>query len=133
MYEAKRIMTREVVTVKENTPIYDAMNLLIKHAISGLPVVDDEKKLIGVITEKDMIQILTDESIKPTQTVGEFMTREVKSFRPDTSPVEMAEFFSINPLRRAPVIDDEGTLIGVIARRDILSLILEIRGQSKSL
>jgi CBS domain-containing protein len=133
MYEAKRIMTRAVVTVQETTPIYRAMNLLVKYSISGLPVVDHLNRLVGVITEKDMIQLMVNETVPETNTVGHYMTRDVKSFTPETSAVEMSEFFSVHPLRRAPVVDDEGKLVGIVARRDILSIILTIRGQAESI
>ncbi len=131
MYEAKRIMIRDVIAVKGDTPIYQAMNLLVKHAISGVPVVAEDNKLVGIITEKDMIQLLTDDSVPETNTVSDYMTREVKTFLPETSAVEMTEFFSIHPLRRAPVIDQYGVLVGIVARRDILSLILTVRGQAE--
>ena len=80
-----------------------------------------------------MIQLLTDEKVPASKTVGDFMTREVKFFYPETSAVEMSEFFSMHPLRRAPVVDHDGKLLGIVARRDILSLILIIRGQAETM
>ncbi len=60
MLEAKTIMKTKVVTVKKETPIYDAIELISTHKITGMPVVDDDMHLVGVVSEKDVLHLLND-------------------------------------------------------------------------
>ena len=69
MFEVSKIMSADIVTVSTQTPIYEAMAVLIEHRLSGVPVVDDEQNLLGIITEKDMLKLLFD-----TDTILNFPT-----------------------------------------------------------
>lgn len=129
MFEVSKIMNRDVVSVNSHTHVYDAMNLLIENRISGLPVVDDENNLIGIISEKDMLGLLVEREISKDQLVGDFMTRNVKTFAPEDSIIDISEFFISSHVRRVPIVK-EGKLAGVISRADIIKLIVELRGQS---
>ena len=60
MFTAEEIMTKDVISVKKDTPIREAMELMLNHKISGLPVVDDDMNLVGVISEKDVVSLLYD-------------------------------------------------------------------------
>ncbi len=130
MFKLETIMVKEVLTVKPETNIYDAMRLLLDNRISGLPVVDDAYNLVGIISEKDMLRLLLDESGHPGGTVAEYMTKKVKSFSPDDTAIDLCEFFMSSPVRRVPIAQD-GRLIGVVSRRDILKLIMKVRGMVK--
>ncbi|RKY37217.1 MAG: inosine-5-monophosphate dehydrogenase [Candidatus Omnitrophota bacterium] len=130
MFEIKTIMHKNVFTVGIDTPIYDAMRILIERKISGLPVVDAQNKLLGIISEKDMLKLLFDHEIRTKQTVADYMTKDVKSFTPDASAITLCEFFINHPFRRVPIVEN-GCLAGIVSRRDIIDLILKIRGQKK--
>ncbi len=69
----KSIMTTEVISVHPDTLIFDAIELLPKHKISGLPVVDEENNLVGIVTEKDIRTILTKVKVDPEETVSKYM------------------------------------------------------------
>jgi len=122
----KSIMTREVVYVYPHVLIFDAIRLLPKYQISGMPVVDEEMNLVGILSEKDVLRILTTDKVNYEGTVADYMTRSVVSFNEDTSATEVSQFFQRNPIRRVPVTKD-GKLIGVVSRRDIINLILEAK------
>lgn len=128
MLSIKEVMSRNVITVQPNTPVYEAMILLTKHKISGLPVVDEQDHLKGILTERDLLRIMLDKNLDVNHVVEEYMTRNVVSFSEDTNALTICEFFINNPIRRVPIIKD-GKLIGVISRRDIIHLILEAKSK----
>jgi CBS domain-containing protein len=128
MFEAGNIMTKEVVTVSQDTPVYEAMRLLIDKHISGLPVVDEHNKLAGIITEKDMLRILIDTDSSANKAVSDYMKKDVAVFSPQESIVNICEFLIKNNYRRVPIVKD-GVLVGVISRRDIISFILKLRSE----
>ena len=128
MVPAKKIMTKDVIVVYPQTPIYEAMSRLTGNAISGLPVVDNEGRPVGIITEKDVLKILINSNIGAQDKVEDYMTRNVVSFDEETSATTICEFFMKNPIRRVPIVKD-GKLVGVVSRRDIIGLILESRNK----
>ena len=128
MIPVKKIMTKEVVTVKTDTRIIDALNLLTKNEISGLPVVDENMHLVGILTEKDVLRILLNSNVSTKATVSEFMSRKVTSFKEDDNVTDVCTFFIKNPIRRVPIVRDK-KVIGIVSRRDIIKLILEARNE----
>jgi len=125
MFKAEDIMTRNVVTVYSDTAIYDAMNLLVKNKITGLPVIDDNNQLIGILSEKDMLNLLYNEKIN-NETVSEFMTKETVSFDIEDDITDICDCLINNHFRRVPITDNH-KLVGIISRKDIISFILKIR------
>lgn len=130
MFKAESIMMKEVISVYPETPIYDAMNIMVDNKVSGLPVVDHENHLVGILSEKDVLRLLIDEDVNDVQTVAKFMNDKVVAFSPDSSIVSICEFLLQNPFRRVPIIS-ENKLVGVIARRDIITFILKLRSKQK--
>ncbi|MFA6216386.1 MAG: CBS domain-containing protein [Candidatus Omnitrophota bacterium] len=128
MFEAGNIMTKEVVTVNKGTLIYEAMRLLLDKHVSGLPVVDDHNKLVGIITEKDMLRILIDTESSVNKSVADYMIKNVKSFTPEDSIVTICEFLIQNNYRRVPILE-KGILVGIVSRRDIISFIVKLRSE----
>ena len=93
--------------------------------ITGLPVVDDSMKLMGIISEKDIINLLCDPDAKPGL-VQDCMTREVVSFGWDDSLFEICHCLINNNFRRVPILE-KGKLTGIISRRDIIVYIMQNR------
>lgn len=118
MLTAGCIMTSDMVTVRPDMLIEDAIELLLKERISGLPVVDDQGGLIGVVTEFALLAIAYDKRVKH-QTVGEHMTRDVITVDMDDPISRVADLCIVHRVRRVPVMQS-GRLVGVIARRDVL-------------
>jgi len=126
MLPLKSIMTVGVITVKADTPIYEALYLLAKNKISGIPVVDDEQQDIGVLTEKDVLKILFDKKFDVKSTVDDYMSREVICFSEEDSAIDVCKFFIRSNIRRVPIVKDN-KLVGIVSRADIIPLILEAR------
>jgi len=57
MLKAKDIMTENIISVREDTPIYEAVEIIVKHGVSGMPVVTDDMVLVGIVSEKDLIKL----------------------------------------------------------------------------
>jgi len=130
MFPIIDVMATDMVTVNRDTPIYEAAQLLIEHSISGLPVIDAESRLVGILSEFDMLRLLIEGEVKKEQKVEDFMTPEVVAFEDTTTAIEVCEFFLNNPnKRRVPIIHD-GILVGIVTRGDIVNLIVGLRQQS---
>ncbi len=125
MFPAKKIMTTDVVTVDEHTPVYAAIRLLVEHNITGLPVIDGEHHLVGIISEKDLLGALYNSRIRES-TVGAMMTREVTTFREDSDLIDICEAMIAGNFRRVPIVN-KGKLVGLVSRRDIIKFILHLR------
>ncbi len=121
----KSIMTRDVITVKTDTPIYEALELIAKHNISGLPVVEDDMTLIGIISEKDVLSLLYSHEDNREKTVSDFMTQPPLYFDEDESLPDVCDFLRKNIFRRVP-ITSKGKLVGIVAIRDVIEYILQL-------
>ena len=123
---ARSVMTTPVLSVQSDTPLENVFSLLLRHHISGLPVVDEENFVVGVITEHDLLQLrFTPES--PVQVVSELCCRNVITVGEDQPLFEVAELLLTRSIRRVPVVDHEGHLVGVISRRDLVRATRECR------
>ncbi len=125
MFKAKTVMTTDPITVKKETPIYDAIRTLVENNITGLPVVDDGGTIAGVITEKDMLKLLYNIEDKPGK-VEDFMTKGVVAFKEEDSLIDITECLIKNHFRRVPIVSD-GRLVGIVSRKDIIKYILKLR------
>jgi len=129
MLTSKDIMTKDVITVKADTPIYEAMELVAKHDISGLPVVDDDMTLAGILSEKDVINLLYASEDKKEKTVNDFMTQPALYFDEDENLLDVCDFLKKNVFRRVP-ITSKGKLVGIISIRDVIEYILQLNRES---
>jgi CBS domain-containing protein len=127
MLKVEDVMIRDVISVKQDTPIYEAMALMRKHNITGMPVIDDDMTLVGVITEKDVLRLFCGDEEDNNKTVGFFMTRPAVSYRVDESLQSVCDFMMVNYFRRVPVVSKKGKLVGIISRPDIIDYIIEQR------
>ena len=124
MSKAKDVMTEETISVKEDTPILEAVELMVKHDISGMPVVEDDLTLVGVLSEKDVIELFYNNAEDEKKTVGDFMTQPPIYFDADDSLKDVCDFLVKNIFRRVPIIS-KGKLVGIISVRDVLETVLE--------
>lgn len=141
----KDIMTEEVITVNVNDTVEKCANLLSKHDLSGLPVLDDKGNVVGIVTEGDIIRRASriegipvlevlggifylespkhfmDKLKKSMGTIASMiMTEDVITVGPDKKIEDAATLLVKEKIKRLPVIDKEGNLIGIVARRDIM-------------
>jgi CBS domain-containing protein len=120
----KDYMAKDLVTFSPETNVLSAIRTLLKHKISGAPVVDDNNQVVGMISEKDCLQTFLGSSYynEMGELVSEIMTSPVITVDANASIIEVAEKFLKNNYRRFPVLE-QGELIGQISRRDILKAI----------
>jgi len=126
MLKAKDIMTEEVISVKKDTPIFEAIELLAKNSITGIPVVEDDMTLVGILTEKDVLGLFYALKDAENKTVNDFMTQPAVYFNENESLLDVCDCLINNPFRRVPVTS-KNKVIGIISRQDFVEYILQLR------
>lgn len=122
---AHDVMTKNLVTLEPDTTAEEAIETLLKHKISGAPVVDLDGKLVGIVSEYQLLAVIYDEEFK-NQPIKELMTKEVLTVEEETLLTEIANLFIVHRIRRLPVLRD-GELVGQISRRDIIRFAVQNR------
>ncbi|MEA3499496.1 MAG: CBS domain-containing protein [Candidatus Marinimicrobia bacterium] len=121
---AKDIMTKDVITIGPDIFLDKAIKKLIENKISGMPVVDENEKMIGIISEKDILNFAFCGYLRSTK-VKEAMSTDVIHFGPETRIEKIAVAISKNHFRRVPIIK-EGKVVGIVSRRDIIRNVFNI-------
>ena len=129
MPKAKDLMTKSVVSVKRDTPIYDALKVMSDKNITGVPVVDDDMALLGILSEKDALSLLYDSEYDSERIVDDFMTQPAIHFDEEEDVEDVCDCLMNNYFRRVPVTSN-GKLLGIISRKDIIDYILQTRCQN---
>lgn len=124
MLQAKDIMTKTVITVSPRQTLLNAMQVLVCKQISGLPVVDEDGKIVGMITEKDILNFVFSGNMANTL-VGEVMTKKVVGFSPEDNIDIIALSIGQERFRRVPILEAD-RVVGIVSRRDILRAMLDI-------
>lgn len=141
--KVSEVMTQNTLTAKEADSLISAISTMNLKSLSSLPIVDSAERVCGVLSTSDLIPLayglLCDigvlqcsaESVRTTltevlaednqsQTVGEFMTRSVKTCGPETSLREAAEELVENEIHHLPVVDNSNRVIGILSTMDIV-------------
>ncbi len=136
--KVRDIMTTDPVKVTADTRLREAARLMVRHRVSGLPVVDEGGKLIGILSEGDFIRreagrdrphgvslldaVFGEGELQPVgaETVAEIMTRSVVTITPEATVGEAARVMGRRSVKRLPVVDLEGELIGIVSRADVV-------------
>jgi CBS domain-containing protein len=111
MFETRTIMSTDVVSVTRYAPISEVIDLLVTRDITGIPVVNDDGTLAGIVTEKDILSLLSDLRYA-SGTVEQYMTRDVVAFDVDDDFIAICECLMKNHFRRVPILAD-GRLVGM--------------------
>lgn len=143
------VMTKSVVAVMPGHSIKHAAQIMLDHHVSGLPVVDDDRRLVGILTEGDLLRRvefgaagsnspwIAANSVEGAARdfvksyswqVGDVMSKPVTTVTEDTSIAEVAQLFATRGIKRLPVVRD-GELIGVISRADLLQIVASSRSE----
>ena len=117
----KDYMARTLVTFKPDTPVLDAVHILVKNRIAGAPVVDDEGNLVGMLSELDCMKVALQAGYHSAYggPVRDYMSEGVQTVNAEMSIVDLAQVFIDKKYRRFPVTDNN-RLVGQISRRDVL-------------
>jgi len=112
--------------IQDSSSIRQTVLFLLNENISGAPVINEDKKLVGFISEQDCINEILNDAMycEDSPSVTKLMTKDVITATPDTSIVELAEKMANSAARNYPVVQD-GVLVGLITRSLILKAILE--------
>ena len=124
MLRAKDIMSKDAICVKKDTPIFEAVKILIEKNISGLPVVEDNMTLVGILSEKDAVEVFYESEQAESKTVNDYMTYPAVYFEENNALVNICDFLVKNIFRRVP-ITSQGRLVGIISIQDILNSVLQ--------
>ena len=124
MLEAKDIMTKEIICIKKDIPIIEAIKLMSKNNITGIPVIEDDMTLIGMLSEQDVLRLFHTYEDEKDRTVNDFMTQPAIHFEENELLLDVCYCLRDNSIRRVPVTSN-GKLVGVISRSDILKCILQ--------
>lgn len=122
MVKAKDVMTRNVITVKEDTSVDVIIKILTVRKLTGIPVVSDDNTLLGIISEKDLLGILFKKEDFHDKQAKDYMTRDVESFDVEDSLEDVCTSLLDHTFRRVTVVSD-GKLMGVVSRTDIIAYI----------
>ncbi len=112
------IMTTDVKTAAPDTPICDVAAMMRDGDVGSMPVVENGK-LVGIVTDRDIVVRTLAEGRDASTPVGDAMTTEIFSVRPDDFAFEAIRLMGDKQVRRVPVVDEIGTLAGIIAMADI--------------
>ena len=141
--KVSEIMTTGVKTAKKDTSVKEIANTMCLNKISGLPIVDDDEKIIGIVSEKDLLsrmfpdmatiaaegrpdfEALEKEYADTLELVaGDIMTSAVSTVTPDMPIMKAASMMCVNKIRRIPVAED-GKIVGIISIGDVHKAIFQ--------
>lgn len=122
-FPAWQVMKKGLITVRPDSTLSEAIASMADYSLSGLPVVEGDGYLVGMITEKDVMPFFYGHQTPP-ETVRDLMTTDVMTFGPNDGMIEICECLIANRFRRVPIIKD-GILIGLISRADVIRYILK--------
>lgn len=137
---AGEVMTREVVSVRPDTPLMDVAEAMGKRSVSGVPVVDESQRVVGVVSEKDFLSRM---GVKKSQnfmtlvsaclrtkacvalpikkqSAADLMSSPAVTVSPETRLRDIAELFMARQINRAPVTDADGRVLGIVTRGDLV-------------
>lgn len=141
------VMTKGVISISKYDPVMQVADILMEKNISGLPVVDKDKKVVGIITQadilsmigvsrehtfKDLLRHMLGESLPERRMgdhVGDIMTSPALTIKPDANIAEAVKIMDEKKIRRLTVVDEKNMLIGILTRADILKAVInKIKG-----
>lgn len=138
------IMTREVAWVSPDTPVDQVAETMGRRGVSGLPVLEGDRRVVGVVSEKDFLRRMGVEDSQnfmtlvasclrskgcvalpiKKQTAGDLMSAPAVTVTPETRVRDLAELFAARHINRAPVTNAEGQLVGIVTRGDLVKATL---------
>ncbi len=144
--KVSEVMRREVATLHPDSPITAVVELLLDKDFTAVPVVDEQGKVVGMVSDNDLltrggmkvtislkratdldyVRGLHDSLENPQHKVSEVMTRQVVTITPDAILARAARLMAEKHLKRLPVVDSDGKLVGILGRLDILNTIAAV-------
>lgn len=154
MQKAKEIMSAPPISVHKDKTVQEAIELLAKNRISGLPVVDSEGKIAGIISDTDILRYSEKIKVVPTTNlsgwispytdvstlatmqkgmetlhhtrVKEVMTKKVYTVNEEAEATDIARLMNRRNINRIPVVDDDNKLVGIVTRADMVQCMAKL-------
>ncbi len=126
MPKAKDIMTKCVASINKEMPVYEAAQMLATNDITGIPVIEEDMTVIGIITEKDVLDLFHVLQYAENRTVNTSMTQSAITFDVEDDLEDVCQCLKDSYFRRVPVTS-KGKLVGIISRRDLILYIIRCR------
>ncbi len=123
--DAAHLMEREVVSCEADTDCQFLAEVMHKRNFGSIPIVDGHSRLIGIVSECDLLNAIIKGKALSKTPASEVMTELVVSIPEEMSAEEVCALLQARHLIRVPVVDKKGCLVGIVARRDILASYLE--------
>lgn len=127
------LMTKRVITVSESQPLQEASKLMYQNNIGSIKIlkntdeVENESVPVGIVTERDIARIVGFTStFSPTMPISEVMSKPLLTTTTSSSLKEAADLMQQNNIRRLPVLDSKGKLVGIVTAKDILKSTMDI-------
>ena len=147
--KARDVMVSPVITVGDDATVQDVAKTMMARRISAVPVIDKAGKLVGVVTEADLMHRIEAGTERPyswwlhmlsgdramaadyvkshARKIADVMTREVKAAGPETPLVDIAELFETHHVKRVPIVNEAGDLVGIVSRANIVQAVASAR------
>ena len=147
--KARDVMVSPVITVGDDATVQDVAKTMIARRISAVPVIDKAGKLVGLVTEADLMHRIEAGTERPyswwlhmlsgdramaadyvkshARKIADVMTREVKAAGPETPLVDIAELFETHHVKRVPIVNEAGDLVGIVSRANIVQAVASAR------
>ncbi len=119
MATLKEIMTKDPITVRPDDSAQKAAGLMKDNHIGPIPVLDQERKLIGMVTDRDLAIKVVAEGRSADTKVSDVMSRDLFTCGPDDNVKEAIRTMETHQVRRVPIVDDKGHLLGIVAQADL--------------
>ncbi|HEY8280514.1 MAG TPA: CBS domain-containing protein [Bdellovibrionota bacterium] len=118
-------MSSKLIVAKEGMNVEEALKLLVNNKVTGLPVVNGNGKMVGIISEYDIIaRVGNTHNVDPMLFKDQLpYTKKVEAVDEETSLEEVLDRFIKSKIRRLPVLDKQGHLVGIISRRDVMRIL----------
>lgn len=129
MFKVMNVATKMVITTRPETPIYDAIRTLANRNITDMPVVDENLNLVGILSERDVLELLSETRDRAEQTVADYMCKDVFSLDVNANLIDLCDCLTNNHFRSVPVTAD-GKLHAIASRGDVIQGILRVKNQA---
>ena len=125
----RSLMARHPASVKTGTELTEVVDILLQHKFTGLPVVDDHHKVVGIVSEQDCLRklLISSYHCEGSLVVEEFMHDQPLTVHEEDSVVNVAELMVTQKPKIYPVVDDHGVLAGLLTREQVLRALKDSR------
>ena len=129
MFKVMNIAMKMVITTRPEAPIYDAIRTLANRNITDLPVVDADLNLVGILSERDVLELLTETRDRAEQTVADYMCKDVFSLDVNANLIDLCDCLVNSNFRSVPITND-GKIHALANRGDVIQGILRVKNQA---